>query len=189
MQRYGVPVVVAINAFSADTAAEISLVQELCAQKGVQAINTTVWADGGAGGEELARAVLTAVDQPSTFKPLYDSNSSIQVKLATIVQKVYGGSGVEFSHQAQINLKVIKKNGWENLPICVAKTQYSFSDDATKLGAPTNFTIHVSEIIPKLGAGFLVVKTGAILTMPGLPKVPAANNIDVDDDGVISGLF
>ncbi|KRM56030.1 formate--tetrahydrofolate ligase [Lacticaseibacillus sharpeae] len=189
MQHYGVPVVVAINAFTKDTDAEIKLVQELCAAKGVQAVNTTVWADGSAGGLELAQAVVTATEQPSTFKPLYALDTSLQDKLATIVQNVYGGSKVEFSHQASINLKVIKKNGWDKLPVCVAKTQYSFSDDATKLGAPTDFTIHVSEIVPKLGAGFLVVKTGAILTMPGLPKVPAAQNIDVDDDGVISGLF
>jgi formate--tetrahydrofolate ligase len=189
MHRYGVPVVVAINAFTADTDAEIKLVQELCAAKGVQAVNTTVWADGGAGGEELARAVVAATQKPATFKPLYDLDTSLQSKLETIVRDIYGGADVEFSHQAQINLKTIKKNGWDKLPVCVAKTQYSFSDDATKLGAPTDFTIHVSEIIPKLGAGFLVVKTGAILTMPGLPKVPAAENIDVDDDGVISGLF
>ncbi len=189
MQRYGVPVVVAINAFTADTDAEIALVQQLCAERGVKAVNTTVWANGGAGGQELAEAVVAATEQETSFNPLYERDTSVQDKLETIVQKVYGGAKIEFSHQAQINLKVIKKNGWDKLPVCVAKTQYSFTDDATVLGAPNDFTIHVSEIIPKLGAGFLVVKTGAILTMPGLPKVPAAQNIDVDDDGVISGLF
>ena len=107
----------------------------------------------------------------------------------TLIQQVYGGAGFELSHQASINLKTIKKNGWDKLPLCIAKTQYSFSDDPKKLGAPSDFTITVSEIVPKLGAGFLVVKTGAILTMPGLPKQPAALNIDIDDDGRISGLF
>lgn len=189
MQRYGVSVVVAINAFTADTAAEISLLQTLCGELGVQAVNTTVWANGGAGGVDLAHAVVAATEQASDFTPLYAPATDVQAKLTTIVQKVYGGADVEYSHQAQINLKVIKKNGWDQLPVCVAKTQYSFSDDAKKLGAPTDFTVHVSEIIPKLGAGFLVVKTGAILTMPGLPAIPAANNIDVDDNGVISGLF
>ena len=189
LKRYGVPVVVAINGFTSDTPAEIKLIQDLCAKEGVTAAHATVWADGGAGGLELADALLDALKQPADFKPLYDNNDSFDNKLNTIVQKVYGGKGFELSHKASLNLKMIKRNGWEHLPLCIAKTQYSFSDDPKQLGAPSDFTINVSEIVPKLGAGFLVVKTGDIMTMPGLPKQPAALNIDVDDDGRISGLF
>lgn len=189
MKRYGVPVVVGINGFVSDTAAEINLIKSLCHDEGAAVAYATIWADGGKGGLELADAVLSALNEPSDFKPLYDRDSSFDDKLNTLIQKVYGGAGFELSHQANINLKTIKKNGWDKLPLCIAKTQYSFSDDPKKLGAPSDFTITVSEIVPKLGAGFLVVKTGAILTMPGLPKQPAALNIDVDDDGRISGLF
>lgn len=189
MKRYGVPVVVGINGFVSDTAAEINLIKSLCHDEGAAVAYATIWADGGKGGLELADAVLSALNEPSDFKPLYDRDSSFDDKLNTLIQKVYGGAGFELSHQASINLKTIKKNGWDKLPLCIAKTQYSFSDDPKKLGAPSDFTITVSEIVPKLGAGFLVVKTGAILTMPGLPKQPAALNIDVDDDGRISGLF
>lgn len=189
MQRYGVPVVVAINDFTSDTAAEVKLIKDLCAADGVRAELATVWANGGAGGLDLADAVLAVLNEKSDFQPLYDVQADIKDKLNVIVQKVYGGSGVEYSHKAQLNYRMIKRNGWDKLPICVAKTQYSFTDDPKKLGAPTDFTMHVSEIVPKLGAGFLVVKTGNIMTMPGLPKKPAALNIDVDDDGRISGLF
>lgn len=189
MQRYGVPVVVGINGFVSDTQAEIDLIKSLCAAEGVTAAHATVWADGGAGGLELADAVLDALNQPSHFEPLYDQDASFEDKLNTIITKVYGGRGFTMSHKAALNLKMIQRNGWDKLPLCLAKTQYSFSDDAKKLGAPSDFTITVSEIVPKLGAGFLVVKTGDILTMPGLPKQPAALNIDVDDDGRISGLF
>lgn len=189
MQRYGVPVVVAINGFVSDTDAEIELIQSLCAAEGVRAAHATVWANGGEGGLTLADAVLDALDQPSDFQPLYDRDASFEDKLNTIITKMYGGAGFTLSHKADLNLKMIKRNGWDKLPLCIAKTQYSFSDDAKRLGAPSDFTITVSEIVPKLGAGFLVVKTGDILTMPGLPKQPAALNIDVDDDGRISGLF
>jgi formate--tetrahydrofolate ligase len=189
MKRYGLPVVVGINGFVSDTTAEIELIKNLCHAEGAAVAYATVWADGGAGGLELADAVLEALDQASSFQPLYPVDSSFTDKLNTIIQQVYGGAGFELSHQASINLKTIKKNGWDKLPLCIAKTQYSFSDDPKKLGAPSDFTITVSEIVPKLGAGFLVVKTGAILTMPGLPKQPAALSIDIDDDGRISGLF
>ncbi|WP_125571661.1 formate--tetrahydrofolate ligase [Lacticaseibacillus songhuajiangensis] len=189
MKRYGVPIVVGVNGFVSDTPAEIALIKQLCQDEGAAVAYATVWADGGAGGLELADAVLAALQQPSDFQPLYAADSSFTDKLNTLIQQVYGGAGFELSHQASINLKTIKKNGWDKLPLCIAKTQYSFSDDPKKLGAPSDFTITVSEIVPKLGAGFLVVKTGAILTMPGLPKQPAALNIDIDDDGRISGLF
>ncbi|WP_155287169.1 formate--tetrahydrofolate ligase [Lacticaseibacillus zhaodongensis] len=189
MRRYGVPVVVAINDFTSDTQAEVDLIKDLCAKDGARAELATVWADGGAGGLNLADAVLAALDQQSDFQPLYDIQADVKDKLNVIVQKVYGGSGTEFSHKAELNYRMIKRNGWDKLPICVAKTQYSFTDDPKKLGAPTDFKLNISEIVPKLGAGFLVVKTGDIMTMPGLPKQPAALNIDIDDDGQISGLF
>ncbi|WP_416352956.1 formate--tetrahydrofolate ligase [Agrilactobacillus fermenti] len=189
MQQYHVPVVVAINAFSADTAAEIKLLQDLCAELGVQAINTEVWAKGSAGGIDLAKAVTEALKQPAEFTPLYDRQDSVENKINAIVQKIYGGKHVEFSNKALQNLKLINKNQWQDLAICMAKTQYSFTDDQHVLGAPEDFTIHVREIIPKTGSGFLVVLTGSVLTMPGLPKKPAALNMDVDENGVISGLF
>ena len=137
----------------------------------------------------VADAVLDALNQPSHFTPLYDRNSDVKEKIKTIVQKIYGGADVVYEGKANAALRTIAKNGWQDLPICMAKTQYSLTDNAKTLGAPEGFTIHVRDIIPKLGAGFLVVMTGTVLTMPGLPKAPAALNMDVTDDGKISGLF
>ncbi|MCP8856863.1 formate--tetrahydrofolate ligase [Latilactobacillus fuchuensis] len=189
MQRYGVPVVVAVNEFTSDTEAEINLLQELCEQKGVKAVETSVWANGGQGGLALAHEVLAALDQPKDFQPLYDAQADIKTKLNTIVTEMYGGREVVFEGKAINQLKQIEKNGWGQLPVCIAKTQYSLSDNPKALGAPTDFTVHVRELIPKLGAGFIVAMTGAVLTMPGLPKKPAALNMDVTADGQISGLF
>ncbi|MFL2126642.1 formate--tetrahydrofolate ligase [Latilactobacillus curvatus] len=189
MQRYGIPVVVAINEFTSDTEAEVTMLQEKCAELGVKAVLASVWAHGGKGGLDLAQAVLEALDQPKNFQPLYDSNADIQPKLTTIVTDIYGGKEVVFEGKAINQLKEIEKNGWDHLPVCIAKTQYSLSDDPKALGAPTDFTVHVRELIPKLGAGFIVAMTGTVLTMPGLPKKPAALNMDVTEDGLISGLF
>lgn len=189
MQRYGVPVVVSVNEFTSDTAAEVQLLQDLCQATKVTAVPTSVWANGGQGGIELAKAVLAALQQPKAFKPLYDPQADIKSKLTTVVTEIYGGRDVVFEGKAINQLKQIEKNGWAHLPVCIAKTQYSLSDDPKALGAPSDFTIHVRELIPKLGAGFIVAMTGAVLTMPGLPKKPAALNMDVTADGQISGLF
>ncbi|WP_179395421.1 formate--tetrahydrofolate ligase [Lacticaseibacillus absianus] len=190
MRQYGVPVLVAINEFATDTAAEIADLVALCADAGAQAIPANVWGQGGQGGLALADAVLDALAQPhATFTPLYDPQSPVKEKIAAVVTKMYGGAKVEYDSKAETALRTIIKHGWDRLPVCMAKTQYSFSDDPKALGAPTDFTIHVRDITPKLGAGFLVVMTGSILTMPGLPKRPAAMNMDVSDDGVITGLF
>lgn len=189
MQQYGLPVTVATNHFVSDTAAEVTALQELCAELGVKAIDTEVWANGGAGGIDLANAVLASLAQPATFNPLYDNQASITEKVTTIVQKIYGGDAVEFSTKAQRQMQTFITNGWDKLPICMAKTQYSFSDEPKQLGAPTGFKIHIREFVPDLGAGFLVALTGNVLTMPGLPKKPAALNMDIAEDGTITGLF
>ncbi|WP_461214766.1 formate--tetrahydrofolate ligase [Lacticaseibacillus sp. GG6-2] len=189
MQEYGRPVIVAINRFTSDTDAEIQMLIDACAKVDVPAVAADVWGQGGKGALELADALVQALQAPSTFTPLYDVNADVKAKIQTIVQNIYGGADVAYDHKAELALKTIAANGWEHLPICMAKTQYSLSDDPKALGAPTGFTMHVRDIIPKLGAGFLVVMTGSVLTMPGLPKRPAAMNMDVSDDGVISGLF
>ncbi|ATO55530.1 formate--tetrahydrofolate ligase [Loigolactobacillus coryniformis subsp. coryniformis] len=189
MQQYGLPVTVAINHFVSDTAAEVAALQELCDELGVKAIDTEVWANGGAGGIDLANAVLASLAQPATFNPLYNDQASITEKVTTIVQKIYGGDAVEFSTKAQRQMQTFTTNGWDKLPICMAKTQYSFSDEPKQLGAPTGFKIHIREFVPDLGAGFLVALTGNVLTMPGLPKKPAALNMDIAEDGTITGLF
>lgn len=189
MQSYGVPVVVAINRFTSDTDAEIQFLIDACAKLNVKAVTATVWADGGRGGLAVADAVLATLDQPAHFTRLYDPQSDVKTKIKTIVQKIYGGADVDYEGKANSALRTIVKNGWQDLPVCMAKTQYSLTDNAKTLGAPEGFTIHVRDIIPKLGAGFLVVMTDSVLTMPGLPKVPAALNMDVTDDGKISGLF
>ncbi|WP_125579007.1 formate--tetrahydrofolate ligase [Lacticaseibacillus suibinensis] len=189
MKRYGVPVVVAINEFATDTEAELNDLISLCEAAGATAVRANVWGEGGHGGLALADAVTAALQQPADFTPLYDNAAAPKAKIETIVQQIYGGRDVVYDHKAELALKTIAKNGWDQLPICMAKTQYSFSDDAKALGAPSDFTIHVRDVVPRLGAGFLVVMTGSVLTMPGLPKQPAALNMDVSDDGVISGLF
>ncbi|VDG23409.1 formate--tetrahydrofolate ligase [Lactiplantibacillus mudanjiangensis] len=189
MQRYGVPVVVAINEFTADTVAEIQAVKDYCADLGVEAVLADVWGQGGAGATDLAATVVKLADQPSQFTPLYASDDDLETKIMAVVTKTYGGAKVEYSAKAKRQLKTFAKQGWDHLPVCMAKTQYSLSDNPKLLGAPTGFTINVREFVPKLGAGFIVALTGNVLTMPGLPKHPAALDMDIDDDGKISGLF
>ncbi|WJI90485.1 formate--tetrahydrofolate ligase [Weissella viridescens] len=189
MKRYGVPVVVAINQFTDDTAEELQTIKNYAAEFDVPAYVADVWGQGGAGARELAAGVIEATHQPSDFTPLYTPEDVAIDKLNKIAQTIYGAQGVELSEKAQKQLKRFAKYGWDKLPIIMAKTQYSLSDDPKKLGAPSDFTIHVREFVPKLGAGFLVAMTGSILTMPGLPKHPAANDIDIEEDGTIRGLF
>lgn len=189
MSRYGVPVVVAINRFTTDTDDEINRIKTYVTDFGAEAYTADVWGQGGAGATDLADAVIAAANRPSGFKPLYDVEDDATVKLDKIVRTIYGAEGIELSDKAEKQLRQFAKRGWDKLPIIMAKTQYSLSDDATQLGAPKDFKIHVREFIPKVGAGFLVAMTGSILTMPGLPKVPAANNIDIDANGQITGLF
>lgn len=186
---YGLPAVVAVNRFPTDTEAELQLVMEKCRELGVNTVLSEVWAKGGEGGLALAEEVVRLCEEPSDFHFSYELDQPIPQKIETLVQRVYRGSGVTFLPQAQKQMAQLATLGFDKLPICVAKTQYSFSDDATKLGAPENFTVTVKNVKVSAGAGFLVVLTGDIMTMPGLPKVPAAERIDVSDDGVISGLF
>ncbi|WP_332407006.1 formate--tetrahydrofolate ligase [Pseudolactococcus laudensis] len=189
IQGYGLPVVVAINEFVTDTAEEISVLSELLTAKNIDFSLTQVWAKGGAGGLDLAKKVVKATEKTSDFHYLYDLESSIPEKIETIVTKIYGGASVTMTKKAQTQIATFERNGWDNLPICMAKTQYSFSDDQNILGAPEGFDITIRELVPKLGAGFIVALTGDIMTMPGLPKKPAALNMDVDNAGHISGLF
>lgn len=186
---YKLPCVVAINRFPTDTDAEIELVERKCKELGVNVKLSTVWADGGNGGIELAKEVVRLCDEPNNFSFSYELDASIEEKLEQIVKKIYHGSGVVLTPTAKKQAARLEELGFGKLPICVAKTQYSFSDDQNKLGAPDNFEVTVRNIKVSAGAGFIVALTGEIMTMPGLPKVPAANNIDVDEDGNISGLF
>ena len=162
---------------------------ELVSEKGIRVAIANVWEDGGEGGIELAKEVLQVLNEPNNFAALYDVEESMYNKVRKIVQQVYGGEDVIFTDLAQRNMKDIERNGWDVLPICMAKTQYSFSDQPKLLGRPEGFSITVREIIPKLGAGFLVCLTGDIMTMPGLPKSPAALNMDVDENGNAVGLM
>ncbi|HAQ6701644.1 TPA: formate--tetrahydrofolate ligase [Enterococcus faecium] len=190
MEQYQLPVIVAINEFVTDTDNELTLLEHLCENQGILAKRASVWADGAEGGVDLAKAVVRLIDRKeANYKPLYRLEETIQEKTETIVKKIYGGMGVVFSKKAQKQIEEFTKNGWDKLPICMAKTQYSFSDDPSLLGAPEDFTITIREIIPKLGAGFLVALTGDVMTMPGLPKKPAALNMDVTNDGEVLGLF
>lgn len=190
MEQYQLPVIVAINEFVTDTDNELTLLEHLCENQGILAKRARVWADGAEGGVDLAKAVVRLIDRKeANYKPLYRLEETIQEKTETIVKKIYGGNGVVFSKKAQKQIEEFTKNGWDKLPICMAKTQYSFSDDPSLLGAPEDFTITIREIIPKLGAGFLVALTGDVMTMPGLPKKPAALNMDVTNDGEVLGLF
>lgn len=190
MQRYDVPVVVAINEFTQDTEKEIQLLKEACQALGVPVELTSVWAQGGAGGTNLAKTVVAEIEaNTKQFQPLYNHRQTIEEKIQAIVQTIYGGEQAIFSPKAQKQIADFTKNGWDQLPICMAKTQYSLSDDPQKLGRPEGFTIKIRELVPKIGAGFIVALTGDILTMPGLPKVPAALNMDVDETGQASGLF
>ena len=189
MKRYGVPVVVAVNKFATDTDAELNQVIDLCKADDADAYISDGWAKGSKGVIDLAHAVVDACDQESDFKPLYQPEDSIEQKIETLVTKFYGGAKVEYSPKAKRQIKQFSKLGWDKMPVCMAKTQYSFSDNAKLLGAPTGFTVHIREFVPKLGAQFIVALTGNVLTMPGLPKVPAANGMHVDENGKISGLY
>ena len=186
---FHLPCVVAINAFPTDTAAELKLVEDNCRALGVNVALSEVWAKGGEGGKALAEEVVRLCEQPNEFSFSYDTEDSIEKKLNDIATKIYHANGVELTAGAKKQTKELEALGFDKLPICMAKTQYSFSDDAKKLGAPNNFTITVRNIKVSAGAGFLVALTGDIMTMPGLPKVPAAENIDVDENGKITGLF
>ena len=186
---FGLPCVVAINRFPTDTEAELDLIASECEKVGVNVRLSEVWAKGGAGALELADEVLRLVEEPHEFKFAYEDGSDIADALEAIATKVYRADGVDFTPAAKRQLAELRANGFGNLPVCVAKTQYSFSDQASALGAPENFRITVRELKVSAGAHFVVALTGNVLTMPGLPKVPAAENIDVDDDGVITGLF
>ena len=186
---YHLPAVVAVNRFPTDTDAEIALVIEKCASLGVKAVLSDVWAKGGEGGEDLAREVVRLTEQKNDFSFCYDEKLPIKEKINAIVTRVYGGDGVTYTPEAEAEIERLNSLGFGGLPVCIAKTQYSFSDDAKKLGAPEGFTVTVRTVKVSAGAGFVVVLTGNILTMPGLPKRPAAENIDVDDSGKIVGLF
>ncbi len=190
MQKFGLPVVVALNVFDTDTASEIASVQALCEKMDVPCARSEVFAKGGEGGVELAQCVLDTLDtKQSHFAPIYDVNSSIEDKILTLVREIYGGSGVVYTAKAKKQIKMLTDLGFDNLPICVAKTQYSLSDNPALLGRPEGFKITVSEVRVSAGAGFVVVQTGDIMTMPGLPKKPAAQNIDILSNGEIVGLF
>ncbi|EFU85362.1 formate--tetrahydrofolate ligase [Staphylococcus lugdunensis] len=189
IRKFGVEPVIALNAFIHDTDAETEYVKQWAKENNVRIALTEVWEKGGKGGVDLANQVLEVIDQPQEFKFLYDLNQPLEEKIETIVKDIYGGASVTFSKKAKRQLKDFKNNGWDNYPICMAKTQYSFCDDATALGAPTGFDITIRELEAKTGAGFIVALTGAIMTMPGLPKKPAALNMDVTDDGHAVGLF
>ena len=191
MQNFQVPVVVCVNEFVTDTEAEEQVVLDKCAELGVVCVKSSVWADGGQGGLDLADAVVTAIDgNDQEFKATYAyEETNLEEKARAIVQKVYGGRDVVFSKKAQNQMRRFEKNGWGNLPICMAKTQYSLSDDPKALGRPEDFDVTVRELVPKIGAGFIVALTGDVLTMPGLPKHPAALDMDIKKDGEITGLF
>ena len=188
---YGLPCVVAINAFPTDTEAELKMVEEKCKEKGVNVRLSEVWAKGGEGGKTLAEEVIRLCEEEKSdrFQFVYDLDTTIEEKLNAIATKVYRADGVVFTAAAKKQIQLLTELGFDKMPICMAKTQFSFSDDASKLGAPRGFKITVREVKVNAGAGFLVAKTGDIMTMPGLPKVPSAEKIDIDDNGVISGLF
>ena len=188
-QVFGLPCVVAINRFVNDTGAELALIRDKCRELGVNVALSEVWAKGGEGGRDLAQEVLRLCQQPKDFHFSYELDQPLKAKIETIVRRIYGGAGVAYSSAADKELARLEELGFGGLPVCMAKTQYSLSDDPAKLGRPEGFTVTVSKVKVSAGAGFVVVQTGDIMTMPGLPKVPAAEKIDVDENGVISGLF
>lgn len=188
LAKFGVPALVAVNRFPSDTDAELALVRERCEALGVKVVLSEVFAKGGAGGEEMARAVVELCEQESSYAPLYDAEDELHTKIETIAREIYRADGVDLSPTAATQLAQIKADGYDNLPICMAKTQYSFSDDPTRLGAPRGFRITVRELVVNAGAGFVVALTGDIMRMPGLPRVPAAVGMDIADDGTITGL-
>ncbi|MCQ2547664.1 MAG: formate--tetrahydrofolate ligase [Clostridia bacterium] len=187
--EFGIPMLVAINAFPTDTEKELKLVEEMCAAHGAKAILNEVWAKGGQGGLEMAEEVVNLCEEEGNFHFVYETELPIKDKIEKLAKTIYRADGVNYSKKALKDIETIERIGLGNLPICVAKTQYSFSDDPTLLGAPRDFNISISEVKLSSGAGFIVVKTGEIMTMPGLPKVPAAEKIDIDENGVITGLF
>ena len=190
MRAYGLPVVVAINEFINDTENEVATLKELCTQIDVPVELTSVWEKGPSGGKALAEKVIEVVaENTANFQTIYEAGMNLEQKITTIVTKIYGGSAVSFSQKTQNQLKMFEKYGWDRLPICMAKTQYSLSDNPKQLGRPEDFTITIRELVPKIGAGFIVALTGDVMTMPGLPKKPAALNMDITNDGQARGLF
>ena len=189
LKKFGLPIVVALNMFPSDTAEEKKVIEDACREAGAPVAESTVFVDGGKGGLDLGRKVLEAIDTGSDYKPLYDLDLSLKEKIETIAKNIYGAANVQYDSAAEKELKHIEDMGFRNVPVCIAKTPVSFSDDPAKLGAPTGFTLHVRDVRISAGAGFVVVLTGKVMTMPGLPKRPAAELIDVDDDGNITGLF
>lgn len=190
IKKYGVPIVVTVNEFVTDTEAELAYLENFCKENGCLFARSKVWAEGGQGGIDLAKAVLETIEnKKSDFKVLYQDELSITDKIKTVAKEIYGATGVNLESSVKTKIANLEKQGFSNLPVCMAKTQYSLSDDPKFLGRPSNFTLTVRDIYVSAGAGFIVVLTGSIMTMPGLPKKPAAYNIDVDDNGVITGLF
>ena len=190
VQKFGVPVIVTLNSFITDTEAEYEFIRNFCEERGCDFALSEVWAKGGEGGMALAEKVVHTLEtKKSNFKPIYEDSATLKEKIETIAKEIYGADGVEYAPAAEKQLAKITELGYGNFPICMAKNQYSLSDDATLLGRPTDFKIHIREVYVNAGAGFVVALTGAIMTMPGLPKVPAANGIDVNEEGVITGLF
>ena len=190
LQKFGVPVIVTLNSFLTDTEAETDFVRSFCEERGCEFALSNVWAEGGKGGVELAEKVLKSLEEKkSAFKVLYDETLPIKEKIGTIAKEIYGADGVSYTAEASRQIKKLEEMGFGNLPVCMAKTQYSLSDNAKLLGRPEGFTITVRDIYVSAGAGFVVALTGAVMTMPGLPKAPAAFDIDVDEDGKITGLF
>lgn len=190
MRKYGIPVVVAINEFVTDTADEINALKELCRSIDVPVELASVWADGADGGVDLAKTLIKTIEEnPANYTRLYDDSDDLETKITKIVTEIYGGKAVTFGPKAKTQLKQFAQFGWDKLPVCMAKTQYSFSDNPSQLGAPTDFDITIREFVPKTGAGFIVALTGDVMTMPGLPKKPAALNMDVAPDGTAIGLF
>ena len=190
IRKFGLPAIVAINAFPTDTKAELDLLREICEAKGVKVALSEVWAKGADGGIELANGLVDLLENTeSHYKPIYDLDLPIEEKIKTIAREIYGADDVIFTKKAKTNIKKLTELGLDKLPICIAKTQYSLSDDPTLLGRPTGFNIEINDLIPNTGSGFLVAISGDIMRMPGLPKVPAANNIDILEDGEIVGLF
>lgn len=189
LKKYGLPVVVALNMFPTDTAEEKKVIEDACAEIGIPVAESNVFAEGGKGGLELGEKLLKAMETDSNYKPLYELEHTLKEKIETIAKEIYGAANVQYDAAAEKELKHIEEMGFGNVPVCIAKTPVSFSDDPSKLGAPEGFTLHVREVRISAGAGFVVVLTGKVMTMPGLPKRPAAEKIDVDDDGNITGLF
>ena len=189
MRAFGLPYVIAINEFVSDTQAEVDALENWCKENGHPMALSQVWAKGGAGGEALARIVVDLCEQENSYHPLYEVNDTIESKIETIAKTCYGADGVDYTEEARAQLDEIVKNGWDKMPVCMAKTPTSLSDQDKLYGAPKGFRITVREFRPSLGAGFIVALTGKVLTMPGLPKRPAALNMDIDENGQISGLF